>query len=52
LIDAKRLLFTMGVRIMKTRWFDWAAAVAVVLALGAWAGADVSEDVPKVALAR
>jgi hypothetical protein len=37
---------------MKFRWSDWLAAVAVVMALSAFAAAEAVEDLPTQALAR
>lgn len=37
---------------MKCRWTDWAAAVALVLALGALAASDGLDGGPSLALAR
>ena len=37
---------------MKSRWSDWLAAVAVVMALSAFAGAEAVEEAPRLAQAR
>jgi hypothetical protein len=37
---------------MKIRWTDWLAAVAVVLALGSFAAADGTDELPVVVSAR
>ena len=37
---------------MKFRWSDWLAAVAVVMALSAFAAAEAVEDLPTQALVR
>lgn len=48
-VDVARDVIWMGsTRMKKFRWSDWLAAAAIVVALGAFAGAEAGEDAPVV----
>lgn len=49
---AIRLARLGSIRMKQFRWTDWLTAVAIVMALGAFAGAEASEDAGVTAEAR
>ncbi|MEY4752844.1 MAG: hypothetical protein RJA44_519 [Pseudomonadota bacterium] len=49
---AIRLARVGSISMKKFRWTDWLAAVAIVMALGAFAGAEASQDAGVSAEAR